>query len=218
MRLVATFAVAAGLAASAAASDIEIHDFRMAVGATPGPTSTDEKFTAGSGPRASGSHTWTSNAAPQADLNLSWVSGVVHDWGYVYGFGMDGSLGIHNPSGLGTRSLQIITIEPQIRAGIAYAPNTSFHFELTPFVGYGIAAVQWGYTGEKDTGWGTALVYGLLLSGIDKLGEGWYLGGDVGYQGGLTTASVDFGSAGGHSDLTLHSSGALVRFVLAYQF
>jgi hypothetical protein len=200
--------------------DVQVHDLRAELGVSPGPRSTDEDFTpgSGSGGRPSGSTTWKSKSAPTADLWVGWAYADIHDQGFVGVFGLDVAHGVHSPRGLGGGSLQYETLMPQVRAGWAWAPSTDFHLEFTPFIGFGAAHVQWADNGNKDSGWGTGLTYGVMVAGWARLGEGWSLGGNAGYQGGVTTATVDNGSTGGSSDLTMHTSGFVAHVGAGYQF
>jgi hypothetical protein len=204
--------------AAAAASDIEVHDFRAEVGISPGPSKTDDDFSTGTGSaNPAGRTTYKSNAAPCFDLWAGWAFSEIHDHGPVFALGLDVARGVHSPKDLGSSSLDYITVTPQIRGGWAYAFNTSFHLEFTPFLGYGVARTDWADGSQHDSGWGTALTYGMLVGGWARMGRGYTFGGNVGYQGGLTNTSVDFGN-GAQSDLTMHTSGIVARVGMGYQF
>jgi hypothetical protein len=205
--------------AAVAASDVQIDDVRLELGITPGPRSSKENYTAGpSSTRPSGTTTWKSSSAPCADAWIGWAYGELHDDGLVYAAGIDFAAGVHSPTGLNGGQLQYQTLMPQVRLGWGHAFNTTFHLELTPFVGYGISHVWWPDGGRKDVGWGTALTYGLLAGVWGRFGQGWYLGGNAGYQGGLTTVTVDHDRTGGQSELTITTGGPVVRAAVGYQF
>jgi hypothetical protein len=211
MRLIAGIAVlTAAVSSPLAAADIAIRDFRMAIGVSPGPHSTHADFSSG------GSATFTSKSSQSLDINAGFAGGEIHDYGVVYGIGLDAARGTFSPSGTGSGSLDYATISPQVRAGLGYALSTSFHIELTPFLGYGLAMVEWPNGTGSETGYGTAFTYGVLASGLARLGQGWRIGVDVGYQGGYTIASVD--TAGGSTDLELRTSGVVAHLVAGYEF
>jgi hypothetical protein len=205
--------------AAAVGSDVRVDDLRFELGITPGPRSTHEDYTAGPGStRPTGSTGWKSNSAPCADAWIGWAYADIHDDAMVYAFGVDFAAGVHSPKGLNSGQLQYQTLMPQVRVGWAHAFNTSFHFELTPFLGYGLSHVWWADGGRKDVGWGTALTYGLLAGVWGRFGHGWQIGGNFGYQGGYTTVTVDHDLTGGQSDLTMTTSGPVARAAVGYQF
>nr|MBA2482731.1 hypothetical protein [Planctomycetota bacterium] len=134
MRWIAALAAAAVSTGTLSAADILIRDFRLAAGVTPGPSRTTEDYSAGSGSvRASGSNTYKANAAQAVDVYAGFAGGELHDYGLVYGIGLDAARGRFSPRGTGSNGLDYMTLVPQIRAGLGYAFSTSFHIELTPF-------------------------------------------------------------------------------------
>ncbi len=217
--IAAAIAIIASTASSATAADIEIHDLRAELGVTPGPRSIDEDYTAGTGStRPTGSASYKSNASPCIDLYVGFAGGTLHDHGFVYGFGLDAARGQINPRFTGSGALSYATLLPELRVGYGYAFNTSFHIEVTPFLGYGLAATEWSDNGSKTTGYGTALVYGVLVGGYARMGEGWSLGGNAGFQGGMANVSVTNDQTHGQSDLTLQSGGLVAHIGVGYQF
>ena len=217
----ATSAIAALVmlaAAAAPAVDQILSDLRLSVGTTPGPDRVTEDYSAGAhSTRPTGSTTY--KATSQAlDIYVGYQGASLHPDGFTYGFGIDLASASYAPRGQGFGDVTYSTVMPEIRLGYAYAFTTKFHIELTPFVGYGLAITDWKDNGTRATGYGTALVYGALAAGYARLGRGWSLGIDLGYQGGYAQTSVSNGSTNGESDLTLRSSGVIAHIGLGYLF
>jgi hypothetical protein len=218
MRTLAALSLAL-LAGTASAADVRISDLRLALGVTPGPRDIDVDFSPGAGsPGSAGSGSTTAQSGQALDLNAAFIGGELFDHGFVYGIGLDLARGSFNPRGVGGGDMDYATVMPQVRAGYAYAFSTSFHIELTPFIGYGLAMTEWVDGSSTDTGYGTALTYGILAGGHARMGRGWRLGGEAGWQGGIAEVSVTNDTTKGESDLTLTSSGVLARIAASYQF
>jgi hypothetical protein len=200
------------------AVDEELSQLRVSLGTTPGPYRVSEEYTAGShSTRASGTTSY--KATSQAvDLYVGYQGASLHSGGFTYGFGIDVANAVYAPRGQGEGSVNYSTILPEVRLGYAYAYTSQFHVEVTPFVGYGLAMTDWKDGGKRDTGYGTALVYGVLAGGYARLGYGWSLGLDLGYQGGYAQTSVTNGSTNGQSDLTFRSSGVIAHIGVGYVF
>lgn len=212
----------AALAAAAAtghAANLDVDDLRVELGVSPGPSDTEEDFSPGSGSvRPAGSADYESGSSPCIDVWFGYASARLRDHGLSWAIGVDAARGKHSPKGLSARSLDYYTVGPQARLGYAWALSSSFHLEVTPFLGYGLAIVEWADAGAKDTGFGTAFTYGILAGGWTDLGRGWRLGGVGGFQGGWTQATVDVDATGGQSDLSMTSAGLVARIGMGYTF
>ena len=198
--------------------DENLADLRLEFGTTPGPSSVSEDYTAGShSTRPTGSATYKSTSQA-VDFYIGFQGASLHPDGFTYGYGLDLASASYAPSGQGEGDVTYSTVMPELRLGYAYAFDSKFHMELTPFIGYGLAVTTWKDNGSSDTGYGTALVYGALAAIYARLGEGWSLGVNFGYQGGFAQSSVTNHNTNGQSDLTFRSNGVIAHLSFGYAF
>lgn len=217
--IIAAVAGLVALPSAGQAANLDVDDLRLELGVSPGPRDTEEDFSPGTGSvRSSGSSDYSSGSTPCIDLWIGYAAARLRDHGMIWAIGLNAARGVHSPRGLGGRSLDYVTVGPQVRVGYAWALTSSFHVELTPFLGYSLAMVEWADAGAKDTGYGTALTYGVLLGGWTELGRGWRLGGNAGFQGGWTEATVDIDRTGAQSDVSMTSAGLVAHIGMGYSF
>ncbi len=206
------------------AADLKVSDLRIGVGSVPLPKKVDETYSAGGGSsRTSGGYSYDTNGSQALAFSLGYTGAKLQPHGLVYGIALQFAGGQYSPRSKSSgapnqRALNYTQYLPVVRVGYGYAVSTTFHFEITPYFGYGLARTQWSDNGTKDASYGSMLIAGLSVTGMAKLGRGWSVGGELGGQVMKGSVSITNPATGGGSDLDLKGGGLLAQVLLGYQF
>ncbi|MCF7816986.1 MAG: hypothetical protein K9M54_03800 [Kiritimatiellales bacterium] len=114
----------------------------------------------------------------------------------------------------GIDEVNLSAIGAMIQGGVAAKAGDILIFEITPFVGLGVAEQE--ITGMTD-GRGGYVMYGIKGGAFVLLGSNVEIGLEVGYEGFANDVEFDFGG-GATADGTFTGSGATVSAVLAVTF